>query len=86
MFVLCLRSRAADHCSGFTRGLRVTERDAGWVDVVVVGPGVGFGYGDGGGLWGGAPGDRPRTPEVVDHGRWRPPDPHAGGLVATKDR
>ena len=62
MFVLCLRSRAADHCSGFTRGLRVTKRDAGWVNVVVVGPGVG--YWDGGGFWGGDAGDRPRTPEL----------------------
>ena len=42
--------------------LRVTKREAGWVNVVVVDPRDGVGYGDDG--FGGGPGFRPRRPEL----------------------
>jgi hypothetical protein len=46
-------------------GLKVTNREAGWVTIVVVDPEGECGYGDGdGGVRVGNPGTRPRLPEL----------------------
>jgi hypothetical protein len=44
-------------------GLRVTRREAGWVNVVVVDAAGASGHDDGG-FWGDEPDDRPRPPEL----------------------
>jgi hypothetical protein len=45
-------------------GLRVTKREAGWVNVMVLDPRAGFPYGDPGDFGDGAFDDRPGTPEL----------------------
>jgi hypothetical protein len=45
-------------------GLRVTDRGAGWVDVVVVGHRFGIGAGSDGGTLAAGPDDRPRVPDL----------------------